>query len=201
MSRKYSPDERSGKPKQSFGRRLLKIVSRLFISALIIVVALALYGYQIQTSPRVERKRPQRQARLVEVVAAERSDCVTTVMGMGTVIPARQVTLHPRVTGQIIDISEELIPGGVVDAEQELLHIDPKDYEIIVEQRKSDVAKAMRDLKIEQGNRAIAEREYALLGEIVSEEDRELVLREPQLASAQSALESAQAALERAEPS
>ena len=53
-------------------------------------------------------------------------------------------------------------------------------------------------MKVEEGNQAIAKQEYKLLGEIISEEDRELVLREPQLASIKAAQESAQAALDKA---
>jgi len=45
----------------------------------------------------------------------------------------------------------------------------------------------------------VAKQEYELLGEVITEEDRELVLREPQLASTQAAQESAEAALQKAQ--
>jgi RND family efflux transporter MFP subunit len=114
-------------------------------------------------------------------------------------MPAQQVALRPQVTGQIVDVSSDVVLGGIVRAGQKLIEIDHRDYEILVRQRKSDVAKALKDLKIEEGNQAIAKQEFELLGEIISEEDRELVLREPQLASIQAAQESAQAALEKAQ--
>jgi RND family efflux transporter MFP subunit len=101
--------------------------------------------------------------------------------------------------GQIVNVSSDVIPGGIVRAGQKLIEIDHRDYEILVRQRKSDVAKALRDLKVEEGNQAVAKQEYELLGEIISEEDRELVLREPQLASMKAAQESAKAALEKAQ--
>jgi multidrug efflux pump subunit AcrA (membrane-fusion protein) len=77
--------------------------------------------------------------------------------------------------------------------------VDHRDYEILVRQRQYDVSKAVKDLKVEQGNQAIAKQEYELLGETIADDDRELVLREPQLASARAAQESAEAALQKAE--
>jgi hypothetical protein len=91
------------------------------------------------------------------------------------------------------------VPGAYVEAGQRLFAIDRRDYEIAVHQRRSEVVRALRDLKIEQANQAVARREYELLGEDLGADDREMVLREPQRASAEAAYESTQAALQRAE--
>ncbi len=171
---------------------------KILFSAAVLVGAAAVYRHQIRTSPRAGRQKPPTQARLVQVVPVRKADCVTTVTAMGPVMPAQQVTLRPQITGQIVEISEDVIPGGFVEAGQKLFAVDDRDYKILVQQRQSDVARTLRDLKVEQGNQAVARREYELLGEVVSEEDRELVLREPQLASAEAAYRSAQAALEKA---
>lgn len=182
-------------------RRLLRILGgalKVVLTLLLVAGAMAAYKYQMDTSPRAQRQRPTRQARLVQVVEVQNSSHATTVSAMGPVIPAQQVTLHPQVAGQIVEVSGALIPGGIVQAGDKLIMIDPRDYEIQVQQRQGDVARALRDLKVEQGNQAIARQEYELLGEIVTDEDQELVLREPQLASARSALESAEATLEKA---
>jgi RND family efflux transporter MFP subunit len=171
---------------------------KILLSVLIIAGAIAIYRYQIRTSPRLSRKKPPPQPKLVQVIPVQKDDCKTKVIADGIVIPAQQVALRPQVTGQIVDISPDFVPGGIVRAGQKLIEIDHRDYDILVKQRKSDVAKALRDLKVEEGNQAIAKQEYELLGEIISEEDRELVLREPQLASIKAAQESAQAALDKA---
>lgn len=178
--------------------RFLWAAIKIALTLAILAVAAAAYKYQMDTSPKAQRQKPARQAKLVRVMPLEKSDRTTTVNAMGPVVPAQQVTLNPQVSGRIIEVSKALIPGGIVQEGEELVTIDPRDYRIQVQQRQGDVARAMRDLKVEQGNQAIAKQEYELLGEIVTEEDRELVLREPQLASAQSALESAKAALEKA---
>jgi RND family efflux transporter MFP subunit len=172
---------------------------KITVAALILIGAAAAYQHQMKTSPRARRQTPARQAKLVQVISVEEGNCTTTVKAMGPVVPAQQVTLHPQVAGQIVEISGAIIPGGIIDAGEKIMAIDRRDYEIAVEQRRADVANAIKNLKVEQGNQAVARQEYELLGEIVTEEDQELVLREPQLASAQSALESAQAALRKAQ--
>ncbi|MHC4432893.1 MAG: efflux RND transporter periplasmic adaptor subunit [Planctomycetota bacterium] len=189
-------------PEQAGGQKLrafLGAASKLLIAAAIVAGAIMFYRYQMRTSPRVGRKKPPRQARLVQVISTRRGDCTTTVTGDGVVMPAQQVTLRPQVIGKVVKLSADLVPGGIVRDGQKLLEIDRRDYDVLVRQRQSDVAKALRDLKVEQGNQAIARQEYELLGESVAEEDRELVLRQPQLASALAAHESAQAALEKAQ--
>jgi len=174
-------------------------VARIIISGLILVGAFAAYRYQMNTSPRAGRKKPPPQAKLVQVIPVRQADCTTTVKGDAVVMPAQEVMLRPQVTGQLVEISADVVPGGIVQAGQKLMAVDRRDYEILVRQRQYDVAKALKDLKVERGNQAIARQEYELLGEVISEEDRELVLREPQQASAQAAEESAKAALKKAQ--
>jgi RND family efflux transporter MFP subunit len=76
--------------------------------------------------------------------------------------------------------------------------IDPRDYALAVTRRQGEVAAAERELKLEMGQQSVAKREYELLGEVIDEQDRELVLRMPQLAAAERNLDSAKAALEEA---
>ncbi len=190
------------KPEDKRGRMLRKLLAagaNALIAVLIVGGAIAIYHYQIKTSPRVGRKKPPRQARLVQVISLSKCDCTTTVTGDGVVMPAQQVTLRPQVVGKVVKLFPDTVPGGIVREGQNLLAIDRRDYDVLVRQRQYDVARALKDLKVEQGNQAIAEQEYELLGEAVGEEDRELVLRQPQLVSARAAQESALAALEKAQ--
>ncbi|MBN1804954.1 MAG: efflux RND transporter periplasmic adaptor subunit [Sedimentisphaerales bacterium] len=182
----------------STSRILVFGIIKILVPVLIIVGAITIYRYQIRTSPRLKRQKPPPQPKLVQVIPVRQDDCKTKITADGIVIPAQQVALRPQVTGQVVYISPDVVPGGIVLAEQKLIEIDHRDYEILVRQRKSDVAKAIKDLKVEEGNQAVAKQEYELLGEIIREEDRELVLREPQLASTRAAQESAQATLEKA---
>jgi len=186
------------KPKRWVSKALGAII-KLVLVIVIVGGAMAVYKRQMDTSPKAQRQKPPRQAKLVRALPLTKDRCPTVVEAMGPVVPAREVTLQPQVSGQIVDIADALIPGGIVQADDPLITIDPRDYQVIVQQRRGDVAQAHKNLKVEQGNQAVAKQEYQLLGEVIADEDRELVLREPQLASAQAALESAEAALQRAQ--
>ncbi len=186
-----------GKPPRSRGT-LIGGSLKILLSVLIVTGAVAIYRHQINTSPRAGRMKPPRQAKLVQVIPVLKDNCTTMVKGNGLVMPAQQVTLHPQVIGKIVEVSPDVVPGVYVQEGQKLMAIDHRDYEIQVRQRQSEVAKAVKDLKVEQGNQAVAKQEYKILDEVITDEDRELVLREPQLLSAQAAHESAQAALEKA---
>jgi len=199
MTTAQSPEPSNSPHPKSWPSKLLGGAIKLLLVLLIVGVAMAAYKYQMDTSPKAQRQKPPRQAKLVRVLPLVKERCPTVVEAMGPVVPARQVTLQPQVSGKIVSLSEALIPGGIVQAGEELIAIDPRDYQVLIRQREGDVALARKNLKVEQGNQAVAQQEYELLGEVIADEDRELVLREPQLVSAEAALESAQAALQKAE--
>lgn len=153
----------------------------------------------VKTAPRAERKPPARTARLVEVEAVNRGNARAVIAAMGRVEPSREVVLHPQVSGRVIEISPEFIPGSVKQAGDLLVKIDPADYEIRLRQAESERIAAQGDLTREMGQQAIARKEFELLGgDELSAEERALILREPQLAAAQARLASAEAALEQA---
>ena len=112
--------EKSSKSGHPVVRMLFSGVFRLLLVCIIIFAAVAAFRYQMSTSPRAGRQKPPRQAKLVQVIDLERDDCVTTVTEMGTVVPAQQVTLQPQVTGQIVEISDDVIPGCIVEAGQHI---------------------------------------------------------------------------------
>ena len=152
----------------------------------------------VKTAPQSDRKPPARAARLVEVEPVRFERHGTVIRAMGTVRPAREVALRPRVAGEIVEISPELVPGGRFKEGQMLARIDPTDFELAVRERESDVAQAKGTLALEMGQQTVAQHEFDLLGESIAEEGRDLVLRKPQLAQAQARLDAAQAALDQA---
>ncbi len=192
---KSTPEPIAGRQSSKFLGHVVKIFLIIGIAG----GAMAAYKYQMATVPKAQRKKPLRQAKLVRISETKKSRHATVVEAMGPVIPAHQVTLQPQVAGQITEISDAFIPGGIACVGERLITIDPRDYEIVVQQRQGSIVQARKDLKVEQGSQAVARQEYELLGEVISEEDRELVLREPQLASTQAALESVEAALRKAQ--
>lgn len=180
------------------GRAGQKKIVRYVLPALVLVIGIMVAIGLLQTSPKAERRPVPKQAHLVEVEPVSVSRQPIVVQAMGTVMPARQIDIKPRVNGQIIHVSNEFIPGGRLRSGQALLQIDPVDYELVIRNRESDVAQARSNLELEMGQQTIARKEYELLGEEIMPEDEKLVLREPQLASAQANLDRAEAALAQA---
>lgn len=173
-------------------------------------------AYFMLNKPRARRRKPASGAVLVEVAPVTKATRRVTIDVMGTVMPARRVSVAPRVGGQVVWVSPELIPGGTFATGDEIFSIDPEDYEIAVEKsalalarsklqvtrsandivlRRSELAKAEETLRIERARSEVARSEYDLLGEEVDEKDRELVLRKPQLATAEAAVKAAKAAV------
>ena len=152
----------------------------------------------LQSGPSAKREPSKPQARLVETRPVEIGRARTRIDAMGTVVPSKSVTLRPQVVGEIVFVSENLVPGGLFRTGDELLRIDPRDYELAILQRESEVAQALSTLRLEQGQQTIAKREFELLNESLQDDDRELVLRKPQLESVRAQLALARARLEQA---
>ena len=179
--------------------RVVRGIVTGFLLPLLVIGGGAAVAYHFwKTKPKAERKIPPHQAKIVDVEEVLFAPHRIVVEAMGTVRPARSVDLRPRVSGEVVAMSDEFFPGGRFREGDALLRIDPSDYELAVAQRENDVARAEANITIEEGRQAIAKREFELLGEGVSERDRDLVLRKPQLRTVEAALGTARAALARA---
>ena len=188
----------SEKKKKTFWWWLMAIITRVILPLVIVAAGILFAYYLIENTPKSKRQPPARQARLVEVVKLKRGDFTVEVKAMGLVIPARDVDLKPQVSGKITQINPELLPGGIFQTGQSLMRIEPADYELQVEQRQYEVDNAQNNLKLEQGNQTIARQEFELLGDVIDNDDKDLVLRQPQLLSLQNRLQAAQAQLKQA---
>ena len=169
-----------------------------------LIIALAIVGGGLYAAtaltaskPRAKRHPAERRAALVEISPVHRGARVISVVASGTVMPAREVALYARVAGSVVERSAALDPGGLFEAGDEVLRLDPKDYKLAVARAASALTQALAAARLEEGSRSVAKREAAMLAADV-EIDVELVEREPQRASAQAAVASARAALESA---
>jgi RND family efflux transporter MFP subunit len=169
----------------------------------VVILPLAILGggvyyakYLKDTGPKTERREKKHNAPLVEVQTLTPTDETIIVHAMGTVIPARQISLYPQVTGRIITMDDHLEPGGRFEMGQLMLKIDPADFELAVDQKQAEVAQVEADYRIEEGQQAISKREYELLGQDVSEQDRDLMLRKPQMQTMAAKLKIAKAQLQ-----
>lgn len=172
----------------------------LAISAAIIFAGAVFTVVIFSTEPEAQREAATRKTAMpVEVIAAEAGDYRPLISAMGTVTPARQVTLRPRISGQVIAVSENFVPGGRVSQGEVLVQVDPADYQNQLRQRRSELTQARTALEIEMGEQAIARGDYEQLDRKLSDMQRALVLREPQLNAAKAIMEAAEANVAQAE--
>lgn len=173
-------------------------LNRAVIPVGVLFAALMIALILFRSAPEPGTRERQQQARLVEVTTAERGDYPALVEAWGEVMPAREVALQPRVSGTVIKVTDAYEPGMQVTEDELLLRIDPSDYALAVEQRRAELARAQAELEREEGNQRVAQREFELVGGDVSEQEKALMLRKPQLRTARAVVDSAQAALEEA---
>ena len=127
----------------------------------------------------------------VTVIRPQATTTVPLIKTTGTMEVRSYITMSTEVSGRVIGVSDALRAGGVFDAGEVLLMIDPNDFELSLEQARADVAAAEATLKLRVAESEAAIENYALLnGDAVVPP---LVAKEPQIDQAKAQLFAAQA--------
>lgn len=177
---------------------------RVFINGLFFVLFLAagvgVAVFLVRTKPKAKKTPPPEQIAYVDAQDANQDEAPVVVTALGQVEPAHVVVLQPEVSGRVVSLNPALVVGGRMEAGDELLTIDDRDYKLAVQAQTSAVAQAKTNLALEAGRRAVAEREWEIMKRQghADEASRDLALRVPQRQAAKAALGSARAALGRA---
>ncbi|MBI9112604.1 efflux RND transporter periplasmic adaptor subunit [Maridesulfovibrio ferrireducens] len=185
-------------------KQIMYYVKNIGLKGIVPILILVIAGFGaralIASKPVAKKKAPVVSAPLVNVEIMKPQDLKIWTPVMGTVEAARKITLEPQVAGRVISVSDSFIPGGYFKQGQELLRIDPLDYELAVKQQQSVVINAEYNLKLERGHQKVAGREWNLLrkssGGTLQEAD--LALRKPHLEKAEADLDSSKAKLKQA---
>lgn len=186
-------------PTEQRGTGIVRVLISIVICLLLIGAAAAATFVIYTTEPEAQSESATRTtAALVETTQTTRGTFTPQLRVLGVVEPARDVVLSPRVSGEIIAIDSSFRPGEIVDAGQELLTIDPADFQQVLRTRQSELKQVKATLAIEQGRQAVAQQEFELLGEEIDPSNRSLVLREPQIESIRAQVQAAQAAVDQA---
>ena len=196
----------------SIARRAVQFL----LSAGVLGVGIAIAVTLVKTKPEAEKVEREDPGALVEILEVHPSTQAVTVTANGTVVPAQQISVGPEVSGRVSWMSDKLIPGGRLARGEQLVRIDPRDYQLAVEQQVAQVDRAQTELEIERSRKQIAEREWELLAKkqpqagsqaqgsqaqdgSQEQEGGSLALRDPQLRTAQAALKAARSGLDRAQ--
>ena len=115
--------------------------SRFNFRQLFLILGILAFGavvsfFLLATSPEIQPEDGEASAKIVQVIPLQSADENVYLQAFGSVIPARKVVIKPRVSGPVIDHSEAVIVGGQVKKGQDLVRIDPKDYELALVEKK-----------------------------------------------------------------
>ena len=169
------------------------------VAILVVIGVAGFISYLLmETAPEASRRPHQRQARLVEVAEVHATTAKVNITAHGQVMASQQLSLSAEVSGRIRMLGEKFVPGQAVKKGDVLIEIDASDYQLALNEARADLVSAKADLALEQGNQTVAEGDFSLLGIEASEQEKELILRKPQLDAAKAAVQSAEVAVERA---
>lgn len=146
----------------------------------------------IEVEQQATRVLPQ-----VEVKNIRVGNYQAQVLGYGETKPRFELEYAAEVSGRVEWLSDEFEAGETVKKNALLAKLDATTYEQAVAAAKYDIATAKQELLEEQRQGEQARSEWQRSG-LTGEPNSPLVLREPQLASAQAKLENAQKSLEKA---
>lgn len=116
------------------GFKRATLIAVLLLGAVVLAVLMSSLK-----QPPTRRELPP-QSPLVEVLELRTSDENLEVVSQGTVRPRTETVLSAEVSGAITGISTKFIAGGLFQAGETLLRIDPTNYEVAVDQAEALVA-------------------------------------------------------------
>lgn len=123
---------------------------RKFLSLVVTLVILVLAVVGGRTLARMRQAPPQAQpeehAIAVEVARAAMEDVAVTLAGHGKVRPRDVVAIAPEVSGRVVSVHPRLDPGEVIPEGEELVRIDPRNYEAALAQARAQQAQAEKAL-------------------------------------------------------
>ena len=100
---------------------------------------------------------------LVSVVQPEPTTAQVSVEATGSVAVRNRVGLVPEVSGRVVSVSPALRAGGSFAAGDELLRIDPSEFQLALDQAKADLSVARSKLRLQQAESEAARINYGLV--------------------------------------
>lgn len=153
--------------------RFIRSPKLLFLPPVVIGILVLMFMVAGKQPPaQAERGEPTRTVRVIEVPLVE---LVPMAEGYGQVQPARIWTAVSQVAGRVTYIHPRLRDGEILPVDTELVHIDPKDYELALAQAQAELAElnaqeknARASLNIEKRNQQLAKKELERIQKLVT---------------------------------
>lgn len=136
-----------------------KRILQFFVSLLILLGGVVGLFALKAGKPMPEKKVTETPAPVVQAVTVTVGPHTVRISGQGTVRPLLNAQLAPQVSGKVLYTAASLVNGGAFKAGDELLKIDPIDYELAVTLAAARIgdAEAKYALALEESEAAIQE--------------------------------------------
>ena len=177
---------------QFTAEQLKKRLPMVIVGVVLMVVAILLLS-----KPKADKRSANVGSKIsVEAINIQSSRITPKVLSYGLVEPRTRSKLVAQVSGRVERVSERFRDGGFFQQGELLLQIDSTDYEIAVDISQASLAEAEQGLAEEITLAEQAKADWSRLENKSSASP--LVLREPQLKTAEANVRSAQALLKQA---
>ena len=157
---------------------------------------LAIAFVLIKLGPKAPKIAPEVVLSSVRVVQVEQGDIQVEVVAQGNVEAERATQLVAQVGGRVIEVSPRFEAGEIFKKHETLLQIDPTDYQAALANAQASLEDAKLAKALEKASAEKAIRDWERLGNGNAPSD--LVLRKPQLTSAEARVVAAQAGVDKA---
>jgi len=191
-------DESKPLPKKTWWQRLLSFI------LIVLIIGAGGYGvkYFLSSRPMPKMSKPEKIIPSVTVKNIKPSEHQVSISAYGNVKIKNAVEIKSQVSGIVTYVSDNLDLGEFVEEGNILVKIDKTDYEIALEKSMSALKQAQSNLTLEKGKQAVAKKEWEIMqkrgGDNISEEQKALALRVPQLMSARASVKQAEADVRKA---
>ncbi|MCA9654395.1 MAG: efflux RND transporter periplasmic adaptor subunit [Myxococcales bacterium] len=165
---------------------------------IILAAGISAAGFFVTTRPEAKPQAPEDPVVLVRTATARPGSHQVTLSVMGVVRAEREVTLLPELAGRVVQQSERLVDGGLVEGGEPLVRLDSRDYASAVEMSQADLAQARLAVREEEVQRRVAEAEWRDAPADFADDSRAYVMREPHLDAAQARVSSARSRIKKA---
>ncbi len=174
-------------------------LKNIFVKGILPVVIIAA-GFVAMKQMEKNRQAPQKtdlieKGVLVDLLKVAKHDKQIVIVGTGTVMAGREISIIPQVSGQVVTVHPKLQSGGYINKDEVLMSIESIDYELAVEKARALLSKAEFDLASMEGRARVAKMEWERMENKGVVKPSALLLYEPQLKNAHAGLASAKAAL------
>ena len=165
----------------------MKITRRLSIIIIVIAAGILISFLLVKTAPKPQQRPHSDNMPLVSIMPAQSKSMTMSVEAFGSVQAKKELTETAEVSGKITFISPALDEGRFFQKDGLLMEIDPRNYQLRVEQIKARIEQHKADLlRIEQEQKnAESNRQLAVeeLDVATRDWERQKNLRETRVAS------------------